>query len=83
MNRLDNIVVYYDGQKAGYLERNSTSFSFRYASTYLVSKQSLPISCNLPLSEREYTSPALHSFFRGLEPQGWYKNALLSIDKIG
>ena len=82
MNKIDRIDVFYDGTKAGYLERNTNSYSFRYASQYLADNKSLPISCTLPLSGKDYISQNLHSFFKGLEPQGWYRNALLNIDKI-
>lgn len=82
MNKIDRIDVFYDGTKAGYLERNTDSYSFRYASQYLSDSKSLPISCSLPLSGKDYISQGLHSFFKGLEPQGWYRNALLNIDKI-
>lgn len=82
MLKSNHIEVIYETQLAGHLERLKNSFKFVYDSQYLADSDNYPISCNLPLSEKEYISESLHPFFEGLSPQGWYKKGLETISKI-
>ncbi|MBK9638624.1 MAG: HipA N-terminal domain-containing protein [Bacteroidetes bacterium] len=56
---------------AGWLTQDENGYHFKYASSYLESKNSQPISLTLPIQEMEFTSSVLFSFFDGLIPEGW------------
>ena len=56
---------------AGLLYEDDNGYVFSYDKKYLKMKDSTPVSLLLPLSEKEYTSKVLFSFFDGLIPEGW------------
>ena len=82
MLKSNYIEVIYAGQVAGQLERLRSGFRFTYDPGYLSEQDNLAISCTLPLTEKEYVTEDLHSFFEGLSPQGWYKKGLETIGRI-
>lgn len=59
------------GIPAGVLNETDAGYSFRYDSEYLSSDHPSPVSLTLPLTEKEYESKTLFSFFDGLIPEGW------------
>lgn len=63
--------VYVRSIKAGMISETDEGYSFRYDPGYLESDHPLAVSLTLPLSDEEYTSSTLFSFFDGLIPEGW------------
>ena len=82
MVKSNQIEVLYEDSIAGKLERLKEGYGFKYNQEYLDNPYSFPISCNIPLSNKDFFSEHLHPFFEGLAPQGWYKNGLELIGKI-
>lgn len=56
---------------AGWLSEDENGYHFQYAPAYLQSTYPKPVSLNLPLQEKIFTSKVLFSFFDGLIPEGW------------
>lgn len=56
---------------AGVLRETEDGYEFRYTDTYTASKDSIPLSLTLPLSNTKYTSRVMFPFFDGLIPEGW------------
>ena len=59
------------GVPAGILRETDAGYSFAYDPGYLASENLSPVSLTLPLTEKEYESKTLFSFFDGLIPEGW------------
>ena len=74
--------VYYDGKKAGVLEKTSTGYVFEYDQEYLASSQSRPVSLTMPLNKQKFESQKLFPFFEGLLPEGWFLNIVSHTLKI-
>ena len=63
--------VYVRGFKAGVISETDEGYAFGYDHDYLESEHPLPVSLTLPLTDEEYSSHTLFSFFDGLIPEGW------------
>ncbi len=63
--------VYFREIFAGMIEESEEGYFFKYDNAYLQSKESLPVSLTLPLTEKTYKSNILFPFFDGLIPEGW------------
>ena len=63
--------VYVRERKAGVICETDYGYSFCYDPEYLESSDPLAVSLTLPLTEKEYRSSTLFSFFDGLIPEGW------------
>lgn len=63
--------VYVRNTFAGALRETDEGYSFAYDKAYLADKNASSVSLTLPLSEKEYTSKTIFSFFDGLIPEGW------------
>ncbi len=61
------------GSLAGRIEEAPDGYRFTYASDYLASAQSKPISLTLPRQSAPYTSKTLFPFFFGLLAEGILK----------
>lgn len=59
------------GIPAGVLSETDAGYSFCYDPGYLASENPSPVSLTLPLTDQEYESKTLFSFFDGLIPEGW------------
>jgi len=66
--------VYYDGEKAGVLQKTPIGYVFEYDQEYLTSAEACPISLTMPLNKKRFESPQLFPFFEGLLPEGWFLN---------
>lgn len=63
--------IYYRDRLAGTLTQNDEGYIFVYDNEYIRREGSLPVSLTLPLSQKEFRSTVLFSFFDGLIPEGW------------
>lgn len=63
--------VRYKSEVAGYIYQDDSAYKFEYLPEYLSSKDAMPISLTLPLSNKTYESNVLFPFFDGLIPEGW------------
>ena len=59
------------GMPAGVLYETDAGYSFAYDAGYLATESPSPVSLTLPLTDKEYESKTLFSFFDGLIPEGW------------
>jgi serine/threonine-protein kinase HipA len=77
-------LVYYDGKKAGVLQKIDTEYIFEYDQAYAATPGAKPISLAMPLNKGIFQAPKLFPFFEGLLPEGWLLNITsktLKIDK--
>lgn len=63
--------VYVRDDFAGALRETEDGYAFAYDAEYLQKGHPSAVSLTLPVSEKEYTSKTLFSFFDGLIPEGW------------
>jgi len=56
---------------AGILKETDYGYSFKYDQEYLNGDNPSAISLTLPITQEEFTSKTLFSFFDGLIPEGW------------
>ncbi len=63
--------VMFGEQYAGLIEETDGGYRFTYDPDYL--KHGRPLSLSLPLASESYISKKLFPFFRGLLPEGWYR----------
>lgn len=74
--------VMFQDQYAGLIEEIDGGYRFTYDPEYL--KHGRPVSISLPLAAKPYVRKKLFAFFRGLLPEGWYKEIVdrtLKIDE--
>ena len=71
MTILRTAYVYVRSDFAGCLYETDEGYVFSYDAAYLSFENPSPVSLTLPVSEKEYTSKTLFSFFDGLIPEGW------------
>ncbi|MGN0700807.1 MAG: HipA N-terminal domain-containing protein [Oscillospiraceae bacterium] len=71
MSAFRTAFVYVRNVFAGELSETDDGYTFAYDSDYLKTDGASPVSLTLPLSDEEYTSKTLFSFFDGLIPEGW------------
>ena len=74
--------VYYNGTKAGELQKNATGYVFEYDPVYAATPGSNPISLAMPLNKGRFESAKLFPFFEGLLPEGWLLNITSKALKI-
>ena len=63
--------VYMYDKFAGIIEETDTGFKFTYDPEYLNRKDSIALSCTIPLKAESFESAVLFPFFDGLIPEGW------------
>jgi serine/threonine-protein kinase HipA len=63
--------VYVYDKMAGILTEDENGFHFQYDQSFLISKESEPVSLTLPLTSSAFESKTLFPFFDGLIPEGW------------
>ena len=77
-------LVYYNGVKAGVLQKKAAGYVFEYDQAYAVSPGAKPVSLAMPLKKVKFEAAKLFPFFEGLLPEGWLLNITskaLKIDK--
>lgn len=77
-------LVYYNGKKAGVLQKNAAGYVFEYDPGYAATPWAKPISLAMPLDKVRFEAAKLFPFFEGLLPEGWLLNITsktLKIDK--
>ena len=77
-------LVYYNGVKAGTLQKNAAGYVFEYDPAYAGTPGAKPVSLAMPLSKGRFEAAKLFPFFEGLLPEGWLLNITsktLKIDK--
>ena len=65
---------------AGVIEETGGGYRFAYDPAYL--PQGKPIGVSLPLREQPYESKTLFAFFKGLLPEGWFREIVCQTLKI-
>lgn len=74
---MSRLIVYYDEKVVGHLDFDREErLSFKYDSSWLVSKDRFPLSIALPLGEKTYGHLEAKSFFENLLPEGEIKDLL-------
>lgn len=63
--------VYVRNEFAGILSETDEGYSFAYDDEYIEKEEASAVSLTLPMSQKEYVSKTLFSFFDGLIPEGW------------
>lgn len=74
MNVFRTAYVYVRNVFAGELKETDEGYIFAYDKGYLAKENVGAVSLTLPLSEKEYVSKTMFSFFDGLIPEGWMLN---------
>jgi serine/threonine-protein kinase HipA len=65
---------------AGVIEETEQGFRFTYDSTFI--QQNVPIAIVLPLRAQAFESKTLFPFFKGLLPEGWFKEIVCQTLKV-
>lgn len=76
--------VYYNGAKAGVLQKNAAGYVFEYDRSYAATPGAKPVSLAMPLDKGRFEDAKLFPFFEGLLPEGWLldiTSKTLKIDK--
>ena len=71
MDAFRKAYVYVRNEFAGILSETDEGYSFAYDDEYIEKEEASAVSLTLPLSQKEYVSKTLFSFFDGLIPEGW------------
>ena len=56
--------------------------AFAYSPDYVMSKESMPISVNLPLREEPFSPEQTRSFFEGLLPEGFVRSTIAKNNRV-
>lgn len=72
--------VMFKAAVAGIIEETGQGYRFAYDSAFLT--QGKPIAVAFPLREQPYESKALFPFFKGLLPEGWFREVVCQTLKI-
>ena len=72
--------VMFKAVAAGIVEETGHGYRFTYDAAYL--SQGAPIGVAFPLREQPYESKALFPFFKGLLPEGWFREIVCQTLKI-
>ena len=75
-------IVMYKSRRAGVIEELPVGYRFTYDSNFL--PEGDPIAVSFPLQAEPFESKELFPFFKGLLPEGWYREIVsrkLKIDK--
>ena len=81
-NQGRKVIVMYKERRAGIIEETSAGYSFTYDPDFLPNGD--PIAVSFPLQKEPFESETLFPFFKGLLPEGWYREIVsrkLKIDK--
>lgn len=73
--------VFFRDIPAGTITETEEGYSFVYDEEY-ISGGYPAVSVTLPVSQQEYVSPVLFSFFDGLIPEGWFLDIAVENWKI-
>jgi serine/threonine-protein kinase HipA len=65
---------------AGSIEETGGGYRFAYDPAYLAG--GVPIAISFPLREQPYESKTLFPFFKGLLPEGWFREIVCQTLKI-
>jgi serine/threonine-protein kinase HipA len=80
MKALRKASVMFKEALAGVVEETGQGYRFTYDPTYL--KTGTAIAVALPLREQPYESGTLFPFFKGLLPEGWFREVVCQTLKI-
>lgn len=80
MKPLRKAIVMFKERMAGVVEETETGYRFTYDVNFLTSAQ--PIAVMFPLRDEPYESATLFPFFKGLLPEGWYREVVCQTLKI-
>jgi serine/threonine-protein kinase HipA len=70
----------FKGAFAGVIEETATGYRFAYDPAYLATGR--PIGVAFPLRGEPYESQTLFPFFKGLLPEGWFREVVCQTLKI-
>ncbi|MDA1088445.1 MAG: HipA N-terminal domain-containing protein [Verrucomicrobia bacterium] len=80
MRPLRKARVMFKETPAGFIEETGEGYRFVYDSAYLA--EGSPVAVTFPLREQPYESKSLFPFFRGLLPEGWFREIVCRTLKI-
>lgn len=80
MKPLRKATVMFKQAVAGVIEETGQGYRFAYDSAYL--PKGKPIAVAFPLREQPYESKTLFPFFKGLLPEGWFREIVCQTLKI-
>ena len=80
MKSLRKASVMFKQVEAGVIEETGEGYRFIYDSDYLT--QGNPIAVAFPLTEQTYESKTLFPFFKGLLPEGWFREVVCQTLKV-
>lgn len=80
MKPLRKAYVMFKDVMAGVIEETDKGYCFTYDPAYLT--QGKPIGVTFPLRERPYENKTLFPFFKGLLPEGWFREIVCQTLKI-
>ena len=80
MRPLRKASVMFKEMPAGSIEETGEGYRFAYYPAYLVG--GVPIAVAFPLQEAPYESKTLFPFFKGLLPEGWFRDIVCRTLKI-
>ncbi len=80
MKTLRKADVMFKERLAGVIEETATGYRFIYDPAF--KKEGIPICVAFPLSEQPYESRTLFPFFKGLLPEGWFREIVCQTLKI-
>ena len=72
--------VMFKNRLAGVIDETDAGYRFTYDPSYL--NDGTSISVSLPLREQPYESQTLFPFFKGLLPEGWFREIVCQTLKI-
>jgi serine/threonine-protein kinase HipA len=80
MKALRKADVMFKDALAGVIEETAQGYGFSYSPDYL--KAGRPIAVAFPLREQPYSSDTLFPFFKGLLPEGWFREIVCRTLKV-
>lgn len=80
MKPLRKATVMFKDALAGVIEETGSGYRFAYDPAYLASGK--PIAVALPLRAEPYEGATLFPFFKGLLPEGWFREVVCQTLKI-
>lgn len=80
MRPLRKASVMFKETLAGAIEETGEGYRFAYHPAYLAN--GIPIAVAFPLREQPYESKTLFPFFKGLLPEGWFRDIVCQTLKI-
>lgn len=80
MRPLRKASVMFKETPAGSIEETGAGYRFAYNPGYLA--EGVPIAVSFPLQAQPYESKTLFPFFKGLLPEGWFRDIVCRTLKI-